>query len=57
MRAGHAFSEIKSYTIDQMMLFYSSALQQRINYMADVRCAVWADSTELDKYTDSIIEK
>ena len=49
-QAGHAFSEIKTYTLDQMILFYGTALQQRINYMQDVRTTVWADGDDLKKY-------
>lgn len=47
---GHSFEEIKGYTIPQMMLFYIDALRRRLEYMVDVRTAVWADGKELDKH-------
>ncbi|HMM22684.1 MAG TPA: hypothetical protein PKA10_18350 [Selenomonadales bacterium] len=56
-RAGHTFSEIKTYTLAQMLLFYGVALRQRIDYMQDVRSAIWADGKELGKYIDEITKQ
>jgi len=44
------------YTLDQMLFFYTDAVQARIDYMFDVRTAVWADEKGIDKYITGIVE-
>ncbi|WP_186451194.1 hypothetical protein [Sporomusa sp. KB1] len=44
------------YTLDQMLFFYADAVMARIDYMYDVRAAVWADGKDLDKYITKIVE-
>jgi hypothetical protein len=36
------------------MLFYSKALQARMDYMIDVRNAVWAEGKDLEKYINDL---
>lgn len=55
-RNGHLFSEIREYTLDQMLFFYADAILARFDYMNDVRMAVWADGKVLDKYIAKIAE-
>ena len=50
------FSEIREYTIDQMIFFYADAVMARIDYMQDVRMAVWSEGDKLDKYITGIAE-
>ena len=51
---GHSFEEIKRYTIGQMLLFYNTALKARMDYIYDVRMAVWSDQKDLEKYMKDI---
>jgi len=44
------------YTLDQMLFFYADAIQARIDYMFDVRAAVWTDEKGIEKYIDKIVE-
>ncbi|SDN23189.1 hypothetical protein SAMN04488502_11527 [Dendrosporobacter quercicolus] len=39
-----------------MIFFYADAIMARIDYMYDVRAAVWADGKDLDKYITAIAE-
>lgn len=55
-RNGHLFSEIREYTLEQMIFFYADAIMARIDYMNDVRTAVWADGKAMDKYIAKIVE-
>jgi hypothetical protein len=55
-REGHLFSEICEYTLDQMLFFYADAVEARIDYMLDVRTAVWTDKDGIDKYIARIVE-
>lgn len=43
-------------TIDQMFFYYADALQSRVDYMLDVRTAVWSSSDELKKHIAGIAE-
>ncbi|HML33856.1 hypothetical protein [Sporomusa sphaeroides] len=44
------------YTLDQMLFFYADAVMTRIDYMHDVRAAVWADGNALDQYIKKLAE-
>jgi hypothetical protein len=44
------------YTLDQMLFFYADAVQARVDYMLDVRTAVWTDKDGIDKYIARIVE-
>lgn len=39
-----------------MIFFYADAIMARIDYIHDVRAAVWADGKALDKYVAAIAE-
>jgi hypothetical protein len=39
-----------------MIFFYADAVMARIDYMNDVRTAVWADGKTMDKYIAKIAE-
>lgn len=56
-REGHLWSEIREYTLDQMLFFYADAMQARIDYMQDVRVAVWSDIKDLKTYIAGIVEE
>ncbi|WP_165865875.1 hypothetical protein [Lucifera butyrica] len=45
-----------NYTLDQMLFFYTDAVLSRIDYMQDVRVAVWGDEKGLEKYMTRIVE-
>lgn len=54
MASGHRWADIKTYTLDQMILFYTAAIKSRISYMLDIRLAVWAGKEDLSKYIAAI---
>jgi hypothetical protein len=42
-------------TIDQLLFYYADAIQARLDYMLDVRAAVWGDQDGFGKYIGRIV--
>lgn len=54
---GHSFSDVKKYTVDQMLLFYSHIIREKIEYIRDTRIAVWGSEKDLDQYVSDTIKR
>lgn len=52
--AGHRFEDVKEYTIEQIMLFYAAQIKSRLDYMTDIRLAVWGGKEEIGKHIEMI---